>query len=66
MKDMKIGDIIRVYVQYTKEWEYYLVIGCEENTTNFKIKELMNDNPFTLTLNPVTQIHSRWEIVTNV
>ncbi len=65
MKNMKIGDIIRIYVQYTKEWEYFLVIGCEENTTNFKIKEF-NDSPFTFTLNPVTQIHSKWEIVTNV
>jgi len=64
MMEMKIGDIIRIYVQYTKEWEYFLVIGCEENTTNFKIKEL-NDSPFTFTFNPVTQIHSRWEIVTN-
>jgi len=65
MTDMKIGDIIRVYVQYTKEWEYFLVVGCDNNTTNFHIKEL-NDKPFTFTFNPVTQIHSRWEIVSNV
>ena len=66
MKNMKVGDIIRIYVQYTKEWEYFLVIGCEENTTNFKIKEFNDSRPFTFTLNPVTQIHSKWEIVSNV
>jgi hypothetical protein len=66
MTEMKIGDIVRFYVQYTKEWEYFLVIGCEQNTTNFKIKELNEKNPFTFTFNPVTQIHSKWEIVSNV
>jgi len=65
MMEMKIGDIIRVYVQYTKEWRYFLVVDCEDNTTNFEIIEL-NSDPFTFTFNPVTQIHSRWEIVSNV
>lgn len=63
MMEMKIGDIIRVYVQYTKEWRYFLVVGCEDNTTNFEVKELDKESSFTFTFNPVTQIYSRWEIV---
>ena len=63
MMEMKIGDIIRIYVQYTKEWRYFLVVGCEDNTTNFEVKELDKEPSFTFTFNPVTQIYSRWEIL---
>ncbi len=65
MKDMKIGDIIRIFNQYHNCWYYYLVIEYDCKTTDFELKE-MSDGAYRYTFNPVKQIHSKWEIVSNV
>ena len=62
-----IGDIIRIFNQYNKNWTYYIVVDKNEND-GYCIRPFYDDSTmFTkFYFNPTAQINSKWEVVSSV